>query len=96
MKPIQARLAELEKRKVSHTYIPGTAAFDAAIREFFFKVKARACQGCMQADDFDDGDAVPCIQDCPTFDEAEKDEAALLDQSDILQRILYERIMKET
>ena len=94
MKPAEARLQALEKRKTSHHYIPGTKAFDEAIRELFFRIKARACFGCPQNDDTgDDHDANMCIQDCPTFDEAEAAEAELLDQSDLLERILYERIM---
>ena len=96
MKPAEARLQALEKRKTSHHYIPGTKAFDEAIRELFFRIKARACFGCPQNDDTDDDhDANSCIQDCPTFDEAEVVEAELLDQSDLLQRILYERVMAQ-
>jgi hypothetical protein len=92
LKPAAARLEALEKRRVSHTYIPGTAAFDEAIRSFFFRVKARACTGCPQNDDTGDYDANMCIQDCPTFDEAEAAEASLLDKSEILERILFERV----
>ena len=86
------RLEQLEKRRTSHHYIPGTKAFDEAITAFFFRVKARACVGCPQNDDTGDYDANMCIQDCPQFDDAEVAEASLLNQDDLLERILFERV----
>jgi len=91
----ERRLAQLEKRRTSHTYIPGTVLFDEAIRAFFFRVKARACEGCLQAEEAEADEAVFCFPECPTFLACEADEAALLNQDDMLERILYERIMTE-
>jgi hypothetical protein len=92
--PAQKRLEALEKRRLSHNYIPGTEAFDKAIRELFFRIKARACLSCPQNDDTgSEYDANMCIQNCPTFDEAEAAEASLLNQDNLLERILYERVM---
>jgi len=85
------RLEQLEKRKRSHHYIPGTKAFDEAIEAFFYRTKARcSCESCLQYDVT--GDNTACIPGCPTWQEAETDEASMLDTSDMLQRILYERI----
>jgi hypothetical protein len=94
LKPAEKRLLALEQRKTSHTYIPGTKAFDEAIYAFFFRVKARCgCTSCLQAGDADDN--TQCIPGCQTWQDAEADEAEMLNKDEILSRILYERIMME-
>lgn len=94
MKPAEKRLQALEKRKLTRTYLPGTDAYDIAITEFFFKVRARCgCTACLQAND--EGDNTHCIPGCETWEMAEADEAELLNQDDILERILFDRIMIE-
>jgi hypothetical protein len=94
MKPAQARLEALEKRRTSHHYIPGTTAFDEAMYAFYFRVRARCgCTECLQSGDADDNSQ--CIPGCLTWQDAEADEAEMLDKEDILSRILYERIMQK-
>jgi hypothetical protein len=77
---------------VSRTYIPGTPEFEQAMTEFFFRVKARCCEGCLQANDESEEPNL-CFVECRAFATAEADEAALLNQDDMLERILFERIM---
>jgi hypothetical protein len=85
------RLEQLEKRKKSHHYA-GTREFDEAIEAFYWRTRARSgCSECLQSGEADDNSQ--CITDCPTWDAAETAEAELLDQSEMLSRILYERIM---
>jgi hypothetical protein len=94
LKPAEQRLATLEQRRVSHKYIPGTKAFDEAIYAFFFRVKARCgCTSCLQAGDADDN--THCISGCKTWEDAERDEAAILNRDNMLERILYEHVTME-
>ena len=85
----------LAERKLSHKYIQGTPEFDAALLKFFLSVKSKACSGCRQnEEDAEDDEAIPCLTSCPSFNQAESELAEdLLTSNDILNRLLYEKIM---
>ena len=91
LKPAERRLAALAQRRTARTYLPGSPQFDSAMRDFYFRTRARCgCTECLQSGDADDNSE--CIPGCLTWSDAELAEAELLDKSDILERLLFERV----
>ena len=94
LKPAERRMAALAKRRVARTYLPGSPQFDDAMRNFYFRTRERCgCTECLQSGNADDNSG--CIPGCIRWSEAESVEAALLDKSDILERLLFERVCGE-